>query len=136
MAEPKTAKCVICGEPDSLKAGQYRGPWGHFLRDQKTGDIYEGWDCCYDCWTCEWFLSPDTWPDKQDYLLALIYANTTQVAIAQRLGVSRRTVQTWFSRLRKKPQIILDWVAQFGHLVMGTIQEGDIEECDNPPDNR
>ena len=102
MAEPKTAKCVICGEADSLRAGYYRGPWGHFLRDGLNGEVHEGWDCCYDCWVTSWALSHDRPPSRREYLLALIASHATQAEIARQLKVSLRTVQREYARLREK----------------------------------
>ena len=102
MADPKTVKCRICGEADSLKAGYYRGPWGHFLRDGLNGEVHEGWDCCYDCWVTSWALSHDRPPSRREYLLALIANHATQAEIARQFKVSVRTVQREYARLREK----------------------------------
>ena len=102
MAEPKTAKCVICGDADSLKAGQYRGPWGHFLRDGRGGRVHEGWDCCWDCWVNFWALSKGRSPKRREVLLALVASGAKQAEIAHELGVTTRTVRREYDRLRKK----------------------------------
>ena len=102
MADPKTVKCRICGEADSLKAGYYRGPWGHFLRDGLNGEVHEGWDCCYDCWVTSWALSHDRPPSRREYLLALAASGAKQAEIAHELGISVRTVKNEYARLRKK----------------------------------
>jgi len=102
MADSKTAKCRICGGTDSLKGGYYRGPWGHFLRDRQTGEIHEGWDCCWECWLDAWASSRAHSPDRREHLRGLAANGAKQAEIARKLHVSVRTVQREFARLRKK----------------------------------
>ena len=103
-------RCPACGTVNGLKAGTYRGPYGHFCSITDRYGIehgYEGWALCYDCWVSEWMLQMVGW-DVTDRILALTYMGATQADIGARLGISPRTVRRRLVKMRADPYIFRD----------------------------